>query len=382
MARKVKPKIKYSKNKKAPKAFVGAATMAIGAGKAIYGGIQARRAKKAQDAFDTKRLERTVTSATQKQADQPIDQSLIQGMKESQAADRASAMGALSKDPRNALAGAQALQQTANQQNLALLDKQQTARSEAMRNLATEQGQVQDQRIKVAEGELEGIRAEKAAGVQNIFGGVEDVASGIGAGGLQDLGLAQEGANIDEDGGVTPGEFDHDTNPIDMVQDGKKIGEATGGELILPPDDVDDIRMALQNEDKDAAFDLMKDLVAKYDSNSIGKGEEGEEDMAQEGATIPPDAIPKDKAAKIMRYVMKNDYYGSPAAPDYVDIAKEEMNLTDKEVQFLVKYADSRKKSAPKREEKAFAKRREQGIMGGDLNIGGYLRRMASKLKK
>ncbi len=274
MVRRVKPKIQYSKKKKTPKAFVGAATMAIGAGKAIYGAIQARRAKKAQDAFDKSRLERTVTSATRKQADQPIDQSLIQGMKESQAADRASAMGALSKDPRNALAGAQSLQQTANQQNLALLDKQQTARSEAMRNLATEQGQVQDQSIKVAESELAGIKSEKDAGVQNIFGGVEDVASGIGAGGLQDLGLAQEGGKIEDDGGVTPGEFDHNTNKIDMVQDGEKIGEATGGELILPPDDVEDIRAALSSGDRDAAFELMKDLVAKYDENVIGEDEQ------------------------------------------------------------------------------------------------------------
>tara|TARA_R100001443_G_scaffold31110_1_gene45088 strand:- start:16339 stop:17286 length:948 start_codon:yes stop_codon:yes gene_type:complete len=291
MARKVKPKIKYSKNKKTPKAFIGAATLAIGAGKAIYGAIQARRAKKAQDAFDTGRLERKVTSATQKQADQPIDQSLIQGMKESQAADRASAMGALSKDPRNALPLVNALEDSARKQNLALLDKQQTAKSEAMKNLATEQGQVEDQRIKVAEGELEGIRKEKDAGVQNIFGGAEDVASGVGAGGLQDFGIvnrnkfpvetAKKGGKITEDGGVTPGEFDHNTNKIDMVQDGEKIGEATGGELILPPDDVEDIRTVLSSGDRDAAFELMKDLVAKYDENVIGEDEQEQQAEAE-----------------------------------------------------------------------------------------------------
>jgi hypothetical protein len=190
-------------------------------------------------------------------------------MKESQAADRASAMGALSKDPRNALAGAQALQQTANQQNLALLDKQQTAKTTAMQNLATEQGQVQDQSIKVAESEIAGIKSERAAGVSNIFGGIEDMASGaasIASGGM----TAQEGGKIDKDGGVTPGEFDHDSNPIDMVQDGEKIGEATGGELVLPPDDVEEIRMAINDGDKNAAFNLMKNLVAKYDDNVIG----------------------------------------------------------------------------------------------------------------
>ena len=37
-----------------------------------------------------------------------------------------------------------------------------------------------------------------------------------------------------ENGGMmTPGEFSHKSNPIDLVQDGQKIGEATGGEFII-----------------------------------------------------------------------------------------------------------------------------------------------------
>ena len=110
MARRVKPKISYKKNKKTPKAFIGAATAAIGLGKSIYGGIQASRANKAEAAFDKSRLETKVSSATKKMADQPIDQNYIEQMQAQQAADRASAMGALSKDPRNALAGVQALE--------------------------------------------------------------------------------------------------------------------------------------------------------------------------------------------------------------------------------------------------------------------------------
>lgn len=34
---------------------------------------------------------------------------------------------------------------------------------------------------------------------------------------------------------VTPGEFSHDTNPIHMIQDGEVIGEMTGGEYVLNP---------------------------------------------------------------------------------------------------------------------------------------------------
>ena len=110
MARRLKPKIKYNKKKKTPKAVVGAATAALGLGKSIFGAVQARRARKAERAFDKSRLERGVSSAAQKLADQPIDQSYINQLQQQQAADRASAMGALAKDPRNVLAGVQSLE--------------------------------------------------------------------------------------------------------------------------------------------------------------------------------------------------------------------------------------------------------------------------------
>ena len=38
--------------------------------------------------------------------------------------------------------------------------------------------------------------------------------------------------------GETPGEFSHDRNPIDIMQDGAKIGEMTGGEGIVSPEDM------------------------------------------------------------------------------------------------------------------------------------------------
>ena len=281
MARKIKAKVSYKKNKNAPKAFVGAATAALGLGKAIYGGIQASKAKKAERAFDKSRLKDEVSAATIKTADQPIDQNYIEQMQGQQAADRASAMGALSKDPRNVLAGVQALESSAAKQRTDLMGMQQQAKTRAMENLAREQNRVKQQDINVAGQELAGIRGEKDAATQNIFGGAEDILSGVGA-------MAEDGAKIDaEEGGVTPGEFSHDTNPIDMVQDGEKIGEATGGELILPPDDVEAVRAALSEGDKDAAFKLMEDLVAKYDKNVI----EAEEEEA-----------PKEEPAPMMKH--------------------------------------------------------------------------------
>ncbi len=55
-------------------------------------------------------------------------------------------------------------------------------------------------------------------------------------------GLGQLGTNtfggqyLKEQGGmITDGEFNHKTNPIDIVQNGVKVGEATGDEVILNP---------------------------------------------------------------------------------------------------------------------------------------------------
>ncbi len=307
MARRVKPKIKYNKKKKTPKAVVGAATAALGLGKSIFGAVQARRARKAQEAFDKSRLERGVSSATQELADEPIDQDYIEGLQQSRLASQAQAMRNLARDPRASLAGAMGIQRQAREQELGLLGKQQDAKTRAMENLAREQQMAETQRLGVTEGELSGIRAEKAAGTQNIFGGIEDIASGIGQGALTELGLvkSEKGGKIGEDGGVTPGKFDHSTNKIDMVQDGEKIGEATGGELILPPDDVQEIRMALDKGDKESAFELMERLVAKYDSNVIGD----DDNEAQEGAKVQQPTVPplnQDRAQEITKVMKSN----------------------------------------------------------------------------
>jgi len=337
MARRVKPKIKYNKNKKSPKAFAGAATAALGLGKMIYGGIQARKARKAQEAFDKGRLERGISSATRRMVDEPIDQDYIEGLEQSRLASQATAMRNLARDPRASLSGAMGLQRQAREQELGLLGKQQQAKTQALQRLSQEQQMAETQRLGVAEGELKGLVGQKAAAEQNIFGGLEDIASGIGQmnfGRIQQRAVTldpvdqvssidydqpeaklrggkitvEKGGKIDsEEGGVTPGKFDHSTNKIDMVQDGEKIGEATGGELILPPDDVQEIRMALDKGDKESAFELMERLVAKYDSNVIGDDDDDSE--AQEGGKVGEDTVPplnQDRAQEITKVMKSN----------------------------------------------------------------------------
>ena len=54
---------------------------------------------------------------------------------------------------------------------------------------------------------------------EDEFGQVEDVDLTLKSGGM-----------------MTPGAFSHESNPIDVVQDGTKIAELTGGEIVLNPD--------------------------------------------------------------------------------------------------------------------------------------------------
>jgi hypothetical protein len=64
-------------------------------------------------------------------------------------------------------------------------------------------------------------------------------------------------------GGMTPGEFSHERNPIHMMDDmGNKVGEATGGEMILNPDQSDAIEDAFESMGSNPSKD---DLMYLYE---------------------------------------------------------------------------------------------------------------------
>ena len=75
--------------------------------------------------------------------------------------------------------------------------------------------------------------------------GLKNLASSLGLNRLKDSerealiasSFGQTGAlPTGEKGMITPGSFSHDKNPIDIMQDGAKVGEMTGGEAILNPE--------------------------------------------------------------------------------------------------------------------------------------------------
>lgn len=72
---------------------------------------------------------------------------------------------------------------------------------------------------------------------------------------------------------ISPGKFSHEENPIDIVQkrpngQDEKIGEMTGGEAIMPPDDLQEFEVLIEKEDKNAVFNKLKELFSKWDKRA------------------------------------------------------------------------------------------------------------------
>lgn len=94
-------------------------------------------------------------------------------------------------------------------------------------------------------GAFKGMEGMDLSGLRGLFGGnkrakqaqasARDFAQTIN---VQDtFDLDNDPSTPYKNGGImTDGEFSHKTNPIDIMQDGAKVGEMTGGEAILNPD--------------------------------------------------------------------------------------------------------------------------------------------------
>ena len=66
--------------------------------------------------------------------------------------------------------------------------------------------------------------------------------------------------------GVTPGEFSHEDNPIDIMQDGEKIGEMTGGEAIVSPEDWGELTQRAGSGNT-GLHKYLRQLIEKIESN-------------------------------------------------------------------------------------------------------------------
>ena len=70
-----------------------------------------------------------------------------------------------------------------------------------------------------------------------------------------------EGGELDR-AEKTPGDFDHEENPIDIVQEGDKIGEMTGGEYIFNPEQAEEL-LELSKEGDSELHEFVRNLLSK-----------------------------------------------------------------------------------------------------------------------
>ena len=170
--------------------------------------------------------------------------------------------------------------------------EEQARRSKGLQTVGAVEQRIQEQKLVDARGDLNlgrGLEAEalgaqaqaeelKAAANQGMFqAGVQGL-KGVGMSALDfdnadpELFKAFYGNNYDKGGllrGKTPGEFSHDINPIDIMQDGAKIGEMTGGEGIVSPEDLGKLEQ-LAGEGKTSLHKFVRRLIKKLESNTNG----------------------------------------------------------------------------------------------------------------
>ena len=77
-----------------------------------------------------------------------------------------------------------------------------------------------------------------------------------------DTGIKSIPGTYKQGGMMTNGSFSHSSNPIDIVQNGVKVGEATGGEYILNPEQAAKIK-----KESSFARKLFKQFEKKAKSN-------------------------------------------------------------------------------------------------------------------
>ena len=288
------------KSRKNPKKYIvgGIIGGIAGLGQAIYGGIQANKAKKEMERIQKTAPDLNAPISTPseyfKAYKEAYDQDIMNRQMESIKSGLAGTTEALAgAGGRALLGGIGAATQQAQRQTQGIADIQQQRQTEALQGLAAAQERtrgLQENRLGMKEGrfqnQLQMAQGARDAAVQTIAGGFGNIGSAAiyGFGGKK--GKAGDGKTegasntlreteeflkknpTKEKGGKimkTPGEFSHKTNPIDIMRNGKKIAEATGGEYIFNPKQMSNIKKYVATDDKSKLHSYVKALIKRFE---------------------------------------------------------------------------------------------------------------------
>lgn len=230
----------------------------MGAGQAAYGMYQVNKAGKEMDRLRASAPSLNTPGEYFQAYKQAADQSITERQMESinkQLAGGAQALGAAGG--RVLLGGLGAMTQGAQETQMNIADMQSQRQQQALQALAGAQGQTMQMKEGRYQQEIGLAGAARDAGLQNVAGGVGAIGSAA------TMGLLKPKKN----GGVikTPGQFSHDKNPIDIVKNGAKIGEMTGGEYVFNPTQMSKIKSHVATGDKEALHRYVKGLIKKFE---------------------------------------------------------------------------------------------------------------------
>lgn len=203
----------------------------------------------------------------------------------------ASSLGALSSaGARAALGGVQATARASQDRLAQIAADEQIRRQQGLQVVGEAEQRVARNQLDDARTDLDlgRARVEQALGAKFS---AEDASrlrkstlaqSGIGVGETLSMGIAGRDGKFDgldasllnmlnaKNGailrGKTPGDFSHEDNPIDIVRDGEKIGEMTGGEGIVSPEDLGKLEQ-LAGDGKSPLHSFVKELIRKLEKN-------------------------------------------------------------------------------------------------------------------
>lgn len=120
--------------------------------------------------------------------------------------------------------------------------------------------------LKKAEGgaavsNMSGTSASSIGGVPSVQRAVTPNAISLNMPGSVRPRIAKDGAAVKK----TPGKFSHKENPIDIIKDGAKIGEMTGGEYIFNPKQMSNIKKFTAEGNKEKLHSYVKSLIKKFE---------------------------------------------------------------------------------------------------------------------
>ena len=271
------------KTKKVPKAqagmLIGAGVSAIPQALAAYQGYKAQKEAKAE-AASLKAMMPSMTSQedyynyyqkqsqllNQSKLQNQMDQSLAAGAKTLQNAGSRGVLGGTQGMVGQAQSTKADLTQQQGQQLLGAYEKMIGAKEMDRQRILGQVGAAQQQQTAGMATMLQGLQG---LGDTALSAGLESEKikagyySGIGTGtGTQ--GSKEKGGTIEK----TPGEFSHETNPIDVVKDGTKIAEMTGGEYIFNPKQMAAIKKLVAQSDGNKLHSYMKSIIKKFEKKA------------------------------------------------------------------------------------------------------------------